>query len=57
MAFSAKSNFRKIEFLTHHPLLILIILLSTYRTYHTVLKIAPKTDLEPYKDEILSYSL
>jgi hypothetical protein len=54
MAFAAKSNFWKIAFLTHHVLFILISPLSTYRTYCVVLKMPPKIDLEPYKDEVLS---
>jgi hypothetical protein len=53
--FPAKSNFWKIAFLTHYPLLILIILLLTYRAHHTVLKMPPTIDLEPYKDKILSW--
>jgi hypothetical protein len=55
MAFSAKSNFWKIAFLTHHILLTLIIPLSIYRIHCTVRKMPPKIDLEPYKDEILSW--
>jgi hypothetical protein len=55
MAFSAKSNFWKIAFLTYHVLFTLIIPLSTYRTYYIVLKMPPKIDLKPYKDEILSW--
>jgi len=55
MANSAKSNFWKIAFLTHHVLFTLIIPLSTHRTHCAVLKMPPKIDLDPYKDEILSW--
>jgi hypothetical protein len=54
MANSAKSNFWKIAFLTHHVLFTLIIPLLIHRTYYVVLKIPPKINLNPYKDEILS---